>query len=252
MIFIAHQIVETGVTKSLPGNSITIGAGKQFLVIKKIIMKQNKCICTAIAFILAAGFSHDAFAQAKPKMEMSSSITAAIELRTNMRKLWEDHITWTRNVICCLVDNLSGTDQAVKRLLKNQDDIGNAIKPIYGDDAGNKLTALLHDHINISADVVKAAKASDNTALNAANKKWFTNADEISAFLSKANTNWKLDDMKKMMHEHLKLTTDEVVARIKRDYDGDIVAYDKVHNEILEMSDMLTDGIVKQFPEKFK
>ena len=215
-------------------------------------MKQVKSICTAVAIILLIVFSFDSVAQMNTKMEMNSSSDAANELRTNMRKLWEDHITWTRNVICCLVDNLPGTDQAVKRLLKNQDDIGNAIKPVYGEDAGNKLTALLHDHITMSADVVKAAKASDNTALDAANKKWYTNADEISAFLSKANPNWKLDDMKKMMHDHLKLTTDEVIARIKKDYDADIAAYDKVHNEILEMSDMLTDGIVKQFPKKFK
>jgi hypothetical protein len=215
-------------------------------------MKHFTSICTVVAIMIIIVFSFDSVAQMNTKVKMSSSSDAANELRTNMRKLWEDHITWTRNVICCLVDNLPGTNQAVKRLLKNQDDIGSAIKPAYGEDAGNKLAALLHDHITISADVVKAAKASDNTALDAANKKWFANADEISAFLNKANSNWNLDEMKKMMHEHLKLTTDEAVARIKKDYDADIVAYDKVHNEILEMSDMLTDGIVKQFPEKFK
>ena len=183
-------------------------------------MKRIKGVCTMVVIMLITVFSFDSFAQMNTKMKMSSSTNAANELRTNMRKLWEDHITWTRNVICCLVDNLPGTDQAVKRLLKNQDDIGNAIKPVYGADAGNKLTALLHDHITISADVVKAAKASDNAALAAANKKWFANADEISAFLSKANPNWKLDDMKKMMHDHLQLTTDEAVARIKKDYDA--------------------------------
>jgi hypothetical protein len=217
-----------------------------------MFMKQSKRILTAVVIMLSTIFSFDSFAQMNTKMKMGSSSNAANELRGNMRKLWEDHITWTRNVICCLVDDLPGTDQAVKRLLKNQEDIGNAIKPIYGEDAGNKLTALLHDHITISADVVKAAKASDNAALDAANKKWFANADDIASFLSKANPHWKLNDMKKMMHDHLKLTTDEAVARIKKDYDADIAAYDKVHNEILEMSDMLTDGIVKQFPQKFK
>ncbi len=176
----------------------------------------------------------------------------AENLHTAMRKLWEDHITWTRNVICCLVDNLPGADQAVKRLLKNQDDIGDAIKPYYGDDAGKKLAALLHDHITISADVVKSAKANNKVALDSANKKWNDNADQISAFLSTANPNWPLEDMKSMMHDHLKLTTDEAVARIKKDYDGDIAAYDKVHDEILKMADMLSDGIVKQYPDKFK
>jgi len=177
----------------------------------------------------------------------------AQELRIAMLKLWEDHITWTRNVILNIADNLPGTDQAVKRLLANQDDIGNAIKPYYGDDAGKQLTALLHDHITTAADVVKAAKANNKTALDSANKKWFDNADQISDFLSKANPdNWKTDDVKMMMHDHLKLTTDEAVARIKKDYDADIKAYDKVHEEILEMSDALAKGIAKQFPEKFK
>jgi hypothetical protein len=150
------------------------------------------------------------------------------------------------------MDGLPGTDQAVNRLLKNQEDIGNAIKPVYGNDAGNELTRLLKEHITIAADLLKAAKADNKTAFEASNKKWFVNADEISGFLSKANPNWKLDDMKKMMHDHLNLTTEEAVARLKKDYEGDIKAYDKVYNEILMMADMLTDGILKQFPDKFK
>ena len=213
-------------------------------------MKGFKTIC--IAFIIATTMFRSFDSYGQMNMKMNFTTPASNELRTNMRKLWEDHVTWTRNVICCLTDGLPGADQAVARLLKNQDDIGNAIKPLYGDAAGSKLTSLLHDHIIIAADVVKAAKAGDNSALDAANKKWLANADEISAFLANANPNWKEEDMKKMMHDHLKLTTDEAVARIKKDYDADVAAYDKVHNEILEMSDMLTDGIVKQFPDKFK
>jgi hypothetical protein len=213
-------------------------------------MKMFKTIC--IAFIIATTMFRSFDSYGQMNMKMNFTTPASNELRTNMRKLWEDHVTWTRNVICCLTDGLPGADQAVARLLKNQDDIGNAIKPLYGDAAGSKLTSLLHDHINIAADVVKAAKAGDNSALDAANRKWLANADEISAFLAKANPNWKQEDMKKMMHDHLNLTTDEAVARIKKDYNADVAAYDKVHNEILEMSDMLTDGIVKQFPDKFK
>lgn len=177
---------------------------------------------------------------------------AGTELKTNMRKLWEDHVTWTRNVIFNIIDDLPGTDEAVKRLLKNQDDIGNAIKPYYGEAAGDKLSKLLHVHITTAADLLKATKNDDDTASKEANDKWEANADEISEFLSKANPNWKLADMKKMMHEHLKLTTDEAVARKKKDYDADVTAYDKVHDEILEMSDMLTMGIIKQFPDKVK
>jgi CheY-like chemotaxis protein len=177
---------------------------------------------------------------------------SADELRANMRKLWEDHVTWTRNVTLCLVDELPGTDQAIKRLLQNQIDIGSAFKPYYGQEAGNKLTQLLCTHINISDEVVKAAKAGNTEALEKNNTKWYANADQISEFLCKANPNWILADMKMMMANHLKITTDEVMQRIKKDYNADVIAYDKINKEILLMADILTEGIIKQFPEKFE
>ena len=185
------------------------------------------------------------------QMDMKTNSSKSEQLRMAMHKLWEDHIVWTRNVILNIMDDLPGTEQAVNRLLSNQDDIGNAVKPFYGEAGGKELTRLLKKHITTAADLLKAAKTGNNSAFDAANKKWFANADEISDFLSKANPNWKLNDMKKMMHDHLTLTTDEAVARLKKDYAADVKAYDKVHDEILMMADGLTDGIIKQFPGKF-
>ena len=187
----------------------------------------------------------------RAQMDMKTNSSKSEQLRMAMHKLWEDHVVWTRNVILNIMDDLPGTDQAVNRLLKNQDDIGNAVKPFYGEAGGKELTRLLREHITIAADLLKAAKTANNSAFDATNKKWLVNADEISDFLSKANPNWKLADMKKMMNDHLTLTTEEAVARLKKDYAADVKAYDKVHNEILMMADMLTDGIVKQFPGKF-
>jgi len=86
-----------------------------------------------------------------------------------------------------------------------------------------------------------------------ANRRWFANADAIAAFLSGANPkNWPAAEMKQMMHDHLKLTTDEAVARLHGDWAADIAAYDKVHGQILHMADMLSAGIVNQYPQKFK
>jgi hypothetical protein len=215
-------------------------------------MKKATTFFSVITVMIAVLISSPSFGQMKMESKKTVSTVSAASLKTNMRKLWEDHVTWTRNVILCLVDELPGTDQAIKRLLQNQVDIGNAIKPFYGEAAGNKLTKLLKEHIIIAADVVNAAEAGNTVALNKANKKWYANADEISEFLCKANPKWALKDMKMMMNDHLKLTTNEAVQRIKKNYDADVIAYDKVHNEILEMSDMLANGIIKQFPEKFK
>src|SRR5687767_2136069 len=219
--------------------------------LKKPIMKNLKIMTTLLIVFLLFGCGQPSQSY-QTNMGTMGTKNPSCELRTNMRVLWEDHVTWTRNVIFCIMDELPGTDQAVARLLKNQDDIGNAIKPFYGDAAGSQLTTLLREHITVAADLLKAAKAGNDPAFNAANTKWFANADEISVFLSNANPHWKLNDMKMMMHDHLKLTTDEAVARLKKDYAADVLAYEKVHTEILQMSDMLADGIAMQFPEKVK
>ncbi len=184
--------------------------------------------------------------------DVSPDLNSKEQLYAAMAKLWESHIVWTRNVILCITDQLPGTEQALNRLLQNQTDIGNAIKSFYGNEAGEKLTELLKAHISIAGEVVTAAKNGNSAALADADNRWHANADEISEFLSSANPNWKLNDMKMMMDNHLKLTTDEAVARIKKDYNSDVAAYDKVHDEILKMSDMLSAGIVKQFPDKFE
>ena len=177
---------------------------------------------------------------------------SVIDLRMAMRKLWEDHITYTRNYIISALADLEDAGKIAERLLRNQDDLGNAIKPIYGDDAGNKLAALLRDHILIAADIVKAAKSGNNDGVTAGEKKWHENADEIAAFLSGANPNWPKAVLVDMLYKHLDYTTTEVVSRLKKDWAADIEAYDKGHEHMLMLADALTDGIVKQFPNKFK
>ena len=176
----------------------------------------------------------------------------AVALRENMRKLWEDHITWTRLTIVSFDANLPDLQATLGRLLRNQTDIGNAIKPYYGGKAGKQLTSLLRSHILIAADVLDAAKKGDAYALSSAQQRWNANADDIARFLTHANPrNWPLSMTRSMMRKHLKLTTDEAVGHLQGHFDADIAAYDAVHREILQMSDMLSSGIVKQFPGRF-
>jgi hypothetical protein len=186
--------------------------------------------------------------------QKSSTIkSTCCDLKSDMRKLWEDHITWTRNVIFNILDTLPGTTEAVNRLLQNQVDIGNAIKPYYGEAAGNQLTALLHDHITIAAELLTALRDNNTTAFNDANAMWYANANAIAEFLGAANPrHWPVAEMKTMMKEHLDATAVEALARKNKDYAADVIAYDNVHNQILQMADMLTEGIIAQFPNMFK
>ncbi len=169
-----------------------------------------------------------------------------------VRKLWEDHITWTRVYIIAAVAGLPEADAAAGRLLQNQADIGAAIRPFYGEQAGDQLASLLKDHILTAAELLAAAKSGDSAKLEAASKTWYDNANQIASFLNSANPkNWPLGDMQSMMKSHLDLTLAEATARLKGDWAGDVEAYDQVHAEILQMADMLTAGIIQQFPNKF-
>src|SRR5262249_34648855 len=134
-----------------------------------------------------------------------ATVSQRADLRVNMRKLWEDHITYTRNYIISAVAKLPDTDAVAARLMKNQEDIGNAIKPFCGDAAGTKLTGLLKDHITIATEVVKAAVANDSSALDAAQKKWSQNGKDLADFLASANPNWNKATMEMMLQKHLDL-----------------------------------------------
>jgi hypothetical protein len=172
-----------------------------------------------------------------------------------MRKLWEDHIIWTRQYIVSAATetgDLPDIGPTRDRLLANQADIGNALKPFYGNAAGNRVTALLRDHILTAAELIAAAKAHDQDAVEAASAAWYRNADDIATALNSLNPkHWPLDEMKAHMKDHLDLTLGEAVARLQGRYADDIAAYDRVHAQILAMADVLSRGIIAQFPAQF-
>lgn len=176
---------------------------------------------------------------------------AADALKQDMRKLWTDHVVWTRDYIIAAVADQPDAQAAANRLMKNQEDIGNAVGSIYGAAAGQQLTTLLKEHISIAVDLIKAAKAGNKAGQQAADAKWQQNGVAIADFLSKANPHWPRATLVDLMKGHLTTTTNEVAARLNKDWDADVRAFDEVHRHILMMSDALSDGIVKQFPNKF-
>ena len=204
----------------------------------------------AIVPLLALGLAGQLTAQ-QPAQKMSAgSIDPPSSLRQDMRKLWTDHVVWTRMYTIAAVADQPDQQAAANRLMKNQEDIGAAVGSFYGKPAGDQLTTLLKEHITVAVDLIKAAKAGDKTAQDAADKKWHDNATAIADFLSKANPNWPRATLVDMMNVHLSTTTNMVVARLQKDWDADVRAYGAVYDHILMMSDALADGIAKQFPEK--
>jgi len=214
--------------------------------------KKNSLLMRTIAAVLASVImfalaSPPALAAQKANAKMSQA-----EFSKAMRKLWEDHITWTRLYIVSAAANLPDKDATAQRLLQNQADIGKAVAAFYGDAAGDKLAALLKDHILGAAALIEAAKAGDKAKTDAAAAKWYANADEIAVFLSTANPkNWPAADMKAGMKMHLDLTLAEATDQLQGKYADGITEYDKIHTHILGLADLLSSGIEKQFPDKF-
>lgn len=177
---------------------------------------------------------------------------AICDLKMAERKLWIDHVLWTRSFIVSDLASLQDKEAVLERLLKNQDDIGASIKPYYGEEAGNKLAALLREHISLAGQVVNAVATGNNVALEKYNKLWYENADQIAAFLSSANPHYSEQALKDMLYTHLQLIKDQVTARLNKNWQADIEAFDKGEDHMIMFADMLTDGIIKQFPQKFQ
>jgi len=197
--------------------------------------------------MLALALANPAFAnEGKSSARMTET-----QLREGMRKLWEDHVTYTAFFYTAVINGGDDAGALAGRLLRNQDDIGNAVKPFYGEGAGNELAALLRDHILVAADLVKAAKAGDAAAQEQATRRWYVNADEIAVFLSSANPFWPQKALQGALRGHLAMTTDAVVAKLHKDTAGAIAAYDKGHEHMLMVADVLSSGLVKQFPARF-
>ena len=203
---------------------------------------------------LAVSNGHDAHAHGNASQHTETPVALSqAALRSDLRVLWEDHIVWTRLAIISLTTGSPDTQATIARLLKNQADIGNAVKPFYGKAAGNTLAAELRKHILIAADVVAAAKAGDQAKVADAHARWRQNADDVARVLNSVNPRfWKLSAMKAEMYKHLALTTQEAVARLQSNWSADVAAYDRIHHHILHMSDLLADGLVKQFPKRFR
>jgi len=176
-----------------------------------------------------------------------------VALHDDMRALWEAHGTWTERAIVDFVGGLPDAQLAIDRLLQNQSDIGNAVKPFYGGKEGNQLTALLKGHINAAVALLQAAKSGDSQATATAKTAFYANGNAVARFLHSANPHhWALPAMKTMMRVHLNqvvaLATDQLEGR----YADAIRLYDAYIGHILDMADMLSTGIIQQFPAQFR
>jgi len=186
-----------------------------------------------------------------PSARPAETKSSTLAVHDTWRKLWEDHIGWTRNVIIGVLDSLAGTSAYEARLLENYEDMEDALSPYFGDDA-EELGDLIQDHLLIAVEILTAAKAGDEAAKADAIARWYENAHEIAVFMAEINPKyWPLSEGDPMWKEHLDATLAEAVTHLTGDFGGEVAAYDQVHDMALEMADFFSNGLIGAFPNQF-
>ena len=174
-----------------------------------------------------------------------------VRLLEQMNLVWEQHIMWTRMLLISIAENLKDLEATQTRLLRNPKDIADVFRQYYGNNIASEIQRLLTEHLVIGKDLIVALKNKNQEQANTLNTKWYQNADRMAEAFSSINPFYLKEEIRKMLYEHLRLTTEEVNARLRADYVADINAYDMVQREILKMSQFFVNGIVRQFPNLF-
>jgi hypothetical protein len=176
---------------------------------------------------------------------------AEVEFISMNRLLWMEHVNWTRMTIMGIVFGLPDLQFVQERLLRNATDFGNSLRPFYGDKIADRYEVLIKEHLVLAAELVTAAAKGDAKTAEEKEKQWYRNADDIADFLSSINPYLEKEEVREMFYTHLALTKLEAVNMLQKNYKAGIEVFDEIEAQALEMSDMIANAIVMQFPYQF-
>lgn len=183
---------------------------------------------------------------------MTSISPAEAAFRCNMRLLWQEHISWARMVMVSLAYDLPDQDAVISRLLQNPVDMGNILRPLYGDYIADQYTGLIKEHLELAAELITTLIAGDKEGAAAIEKTWYANGAQVSEFLSSINPYLSKQRFREMFYSHLALTQTEAAAVINKDFKKDIETFNMIAMEAQEMADMISDAIIKQYTGLFR
>lgn len=162
-----------------------------------------------------------------------------VNLLKQMNLVWIEHILWTRMLLISIAESLNDLEPTKTRLLENPKDIADVFREYYGNDIANTIQKLLTEHLVIGGDLIVALKNGNQKLAGELNTKWYKNADDMAEAFSSINPFYPKEEIRNMLYEHLRLTTNEVSNRLKRDYTADIKAYDMVQKKFYKCPNFL-------------
>lgn len=184
----------------------------------------------------------------KPIVELDSKIA----FKAEMVRLWIDNVYWTRQSILCLTDRLPGAEETIYRLMKNQEDMGAIFTKYYGKKHGDEFCELISSNTSNVVSIIRSTNNRNTLESEKEKKRMLNNITAITNYLSHINPYWNNDDLNKLISMQAVLMNSQIEYRMSQNYDADIKNVDKTLSEAFALANFLADGIILQFPERFK
>ena len=169
-----------------------------------------------------------------------------------LRFLWLQQVYWLRMANQSELWNLSDAEYVMNRLMENPQDFQMALKTFYGDENAKKFADLLTNHLTLVTNYVMAIRDGNTQAAADAENQINNNAVQMISFLTSINPNWAAADLQRMFSEYMNLTKEEIDATMSQNFEDSINVFADIERGALEMADMMTKGIVSQFPQYFR
>jgi hypothetical protein len=214
----------------------------------KPIASAVSAFALSLAVLLPVAASADQMAMSEPP----SSSQKVVAADAAIRGLWHDHIFWVRNVVVATLDKHPAAAKAAEaQVVANAHAIANAIKPFYGDAAGEALFPLLAGHYGAVKAYLIATDKGDKKGQSKATDELMANADKIATFLSSANPNLPKDTVLEMLQAHGGHHIAQIQQLKAGQYDEEAKTWADMEEHMNALADALTGAIAKQFPDKF-
>jgi|GEM_PF-1255089 len=176
---------------------------------------------------------------------LKSECQKDFDLMSDMRKVWSQHVWWTRNAIISILNDLPDTEAVTAELMKNPKNIGDIFGNFCGKETGDAVTKLITEHLSLGGEIFKAIKARDHNKVLSLETKWYQNADEIAKALASLNKNYDENELREMLYDHLAMTTNQAAYMKSGEYEKSIMEFNSIEDEILKMADYLSLGIIQ-------
>ena len=166
-----------------------------------------------------------------------------VDLRQRMRMAWLNHITLVKFYLISFFENLSGQNAWKDAVYKNAEEILAIFAQYYPASAMQRFRKLFMEHLRLTDEVAAGLKA-DPAFSGAAMENWYINAEEIASFLSRQTPDYNETELRKMFYDHLDMERQQMEAYLDGDYETDIEIYLRSQQNMIELADFLTSGLL--------